>query len=93
MMNKQEQRLIDIAPKALEIELIGMVQDPEDSDAYCNAESVDLAPTSWDIFVKVQTVGEEWDGEDCEFSDYDSAYSFGLKLAEIAPRDVELQVG
>ena len=90
-MNEQEQRLIDIAPKALEIELIGMVQDPEDSNGMCNAESVDLPATSWDIFVKVQTVGEDWDGEDCEFQDYDSAYTFGLKLAELAPMDVELQ--
>ena len=91
-MNKDQQRLIDLAPTATEIELIGMVQDPEDSDAICNAESVDLEPTSWDILLRVATdENGGWDAEDCAFEDFDSAHTFGLKLAELTPQDVELQ--
>jgi hypothetical protein len=95
-MNKQQEILLSLAPTALEIEIIGMVQDPEDENAMCNAESVDLEPTSWDIFMKVPAAGfedngDEWDGEDCEFADYDSAYAFGEKLAALAPIGVELQ--
>lgn len=92
-MDKQKQRLIELAPVATEIELIGMVQDPEDSDAVCNAESVDLEPTSWDILLRVATDEDGgWDAEDCEFKDFDSAHTFGLELAELAPSGVELQV-
>ena len=90
MNNKQ--RLIDLAPKALELTIIGMVQDPEDSDSICNADSVDLKPTSWDIFMKVPLTGEDWDGEDCSFPTYEEAVIFGEMLETHTPDNVSLQV-
>jgi len=58
---------------------------------YVMLKSIDLEPTSWDILLRVATdENGGWDGEDCEFRDYDSAYTFGLKLVELTPRDVEL---
>lgn len=85
-MDKQKQRLINIAPTCTEIEIVGMVQDPEDDMCICNAESVELEPTSWDVLVRYNAdeVGN-WDTDDCSFNDYDSAYNFACELVILAP--------
>jgi hypothetical protein len=92
-METQKQRLIELAPQATGIELIGMVQDPDDSNTICNAESIGLEPTSWDILLRVATDEDGgWDAEDCSFDNFREAYEFGLDLAILAPGVVEFQV-
>jgi len=85
----QQEKMIAMASQATELVLVGMA---ENGDELFNAESEGVDPTFWDVYIKFNEVGDEWDIEETSFKLEAEAIEFANRLTKLVPDGVCLEV-
>jgi hypothetical protein len=70
-------------PLIHEVQIIGMVSDPEDDNSIVNANSVDMEPTTWDVLIRFSNLLSEG-FDDFSFNLKDDAQTFADFIATAA---------
>ncbi len=81
----QRDNMVNKAPKATELVVIGMA---ERGDEMFSADSEGVEPEFWDVYLKFNLVGDEWDIEETSFHTEEEASDFADKLQDLVPDDV-----
>lgn len=85
----QQEKMIEMASKATELIFVGMA---EKGDELFNAEAEGVDPTFWDVYIKLNKVGDEWDIEETSFKIKAEAIEFANRLTKLVPDGVCLEV-
>lgn len=85
---KQRALMMAKASEATELVIVGMAE--ADNEMF-NAESEGVAPTFWDVYLKFNEVGDEWDIEEASFHTEEDASDFADILEKLVPEDVVIE--